>query len=251
MGIIELYTVGKLTDIEVLRGVCPEDKTPGDCNHIIGHILLVETHNKIEPALDLCNAFTNQNRRQNCMNGVFMENIIGLNLAAHGYVNESQMKNWAARLDSLEKLCRSHSGSNATACWRELPHAAIAKFGRNATKVFDFCNSSNLSQAAWLCKLHTIDILNAQSNFKASSVMDMCAIKQPEPNFERTCYLQLVESELVMDFPDKTPVIDYCNSLDESFKTDCFSKIGNTLRWRKAGEAVIQQLCSTAPEKYA
>ena len=159
-GIIEKHVAtlpkGQLTK-QFLPTICGLNSR-GDCNHIIGHLALVETAGNINEALDLCSLLRPERQWFECMTGVFMENITALNLIAHGYRNKTQQSS-AEKLSELEKLCRLYRDLAADACWRETPHVAVVKFLYTPEKIFDFCNTAPAQTSAKECIMHSIGIL--------------------------------------------------------------------------------------------
>ena len=253
-GVIENYVAslrGEKSTTEILPTICGP-KPRADCNHIVGHLALVETQAKIDPALDICANFANDYQREFCLTGVFMEYQTALNLIEHGYAPESWL-NWPARVDELEAMCRAYDGENATACWKEIVHAALTKFRNNPEKIFDFCNSAQIEEGAKQCKRHGLGIMAAGLRFDLESLKYACKLKQPsfDPLFERDCYVNLVASELSTVLPEEAAnIIPFCSSLDEQYRNSCFSQIGGTLRALGAAPEKIEALCNPAPDEY-
>ena len=211
---------------EVIPSICGE--TPrADCNHIIGHLLLVQTDANTNKALDLCEVFTDMQQNSFCISGVFMEYQTALNLVDHQLVPESWL-NWPSRLGELEKLCRSQKGKYAEGCWEEIVHVALVKFNNDPKKIFDFCSTSQVPSGAKRCKRHAIGIIGASKNFNLSALKSMCSLPQKEdPNFEKECYPALVSSAL-STIPTMTKEAElFCKSLEKDFQPSCFSMLKN------------------------
>lgn len=251
-GVIENYVTSLSKDtIDILPIICGP-KPRADCNHIVGHLALVETHADIDPALDICSKFTNDYQREFCLTGVFMEYQTALNLIEHGYAPKSWL-NWPARVDELEAICRTYDGENATACWKEIVHAALVKFKNDPQKIFDFCNSAQIEEGAKQCKRHALGIMAAGARFDLELLKYSCKLKQPDfdPSFEKDCYTNLVASELSSIPVDEADnIIPFCSSLDPQYREGCFSQIGGTLRALGAVPEKIEKLCQLAPDEY-
>lgn len=232
-GVIENYLASspdrRLTK-ELIPQIC--GPTPrADCNHIIGHLTLVETRANVDEALSLCGVFTDDRQREFCLTGVFMEYQTALNLIEHGYAPRSWL-NWPSRVPELEKMCREQTGENAVACWKEIVHAALAKFHNDPQKIFDFCNTAQVAQGAKECKEHSIGIIAAGAHFDLDNIKSMCQIPQKnEPNFERECYLHLVSSTLSTIPQAKDKVNAYCRSLNTKYLADCLSRASSSIRY--------------------
>lgn len=213
----------KMSD-ELVVSICGENPR-ADCNHIIGHLLVVETDGDVDKALKRCQLFADNKQKDFCYTGVFMEYQTALNLIKHGVVPEDWL-NWRARVDDLEKMCRFFQGLEAEACWEEIVHAALVKFNNNADKIFSFCRSAPFSAAAERCRRHSIGIMAAANNFNLVSMKDICKLSQKDdPDFEGECYQQLVASSISSIPQDRRRVEEFCLGLPEKFKDSCLSQI--------------------------
>ncbi len=250
-GVLESYILSlpeKSLSRETIPTICGE--TPrADCNHIVGHLLLVQTEAKVDPALDLCEVFKN-NPRQNefCISGVFMEFQTALNLIDHDLVPRSWL-NWPARLDELEKMCRSYQGKQAEGCWEEIVHVALAKFNNDPKKIFDLCSSAQVPEGAKKCKRHSLGIMGASKNFYLPDLKSICMIPQKnDPGFEGECYPNMVASAL-STIPTMVPdAVDFCNSLEDKFQKSCFSMIGMMSHSNPGIKEALPLACKEAPE---
>ncbi len=226
-GVIESY-INSLPEKSLKREVVPTicgENPRADCNHIVGHLLLVETETSVDKALDLCQVFTATPQRQFCISGVFMEYQTALNLVAHDLVPKSWL-NWPPRLEGLEKMCRSYSGEFAEGCWEEIVHVALVKFNNDPYKIFDLCSSAQVPNGAKRCKRHSLGIMGASQNFDLEKLKYICKIPQKDdPNFESECYPNLVSSAL-STIPTKVlEATAFCNSLEQEFKASCLYMI--------------------------
>jgi hypothetical protein len=227
MGIVELY-VGSLPEDKLTKDIVPTlcGQLPrADCNHAVGHILLVETGNNLSETIDFCSSL---NKEQNfiCLTGMFMERIIAASLLEHGLVPQ-EWRNWPNRLPIHEKLCRSFSGSYAVACWREIAHAAFYYFSKDPKQIFDYCNTAPLPRAARICKIHAIPEIASSKNLNLSVLKSICTLEQlTDPSFEEECYLKLIGIKISFLGPKNSEdVVDFCSSLDQEFQVACFRKI--------------------------
>jgi|GEM_PF-1649654 len=251
-GIIEKYTATLPHGLtkDVIPAICGSNPI-ADCNHIMGHLLLVETRGNVNNALDLCNVFDEKRQKAFCLSGVFMEQITALNLINHGYAPQTWL-NWAARVDDLEKLCRAQDGERAVGCWEEIVHAVIVKFNNDPIKTFAFCNKSPLLEAARACRYHGIGILATSMNFDTQNMLHICSVPQSdEPDFEGNCYIRLVSSILSTSYDKTSQVIGLCAALAQQFQHGCFLQIGYNLGLATQFSAdTIHNLCLQAPEEY-
>ncbi len=234
-GVLEGYIKSlpdKSLKREVIGSICGENPR-ADCNHIIGHLLLVQTDADVDKALDLCEVFTDARQNSFCISGVFMEYQTALNLVAHDLVPKSWL-NWAPRLPELEKLCRSYGGKQAEGCWEEIIHVALVAFNNDPSRTWALCNSAQVPNGAKRCKRHSIGVIGASKNFDLPSLKSMCSIPQKnqkneaqsDPSFEAECSPALVSSAL-STIPTGVPeAVSFCGSLAPKFQPSCFSMIG-------------------------
>lgn len=252
-GVVESYILS-LPDKSLKREVIPTicgDQPRADCNHIVGHLLLVETEANVDQALNLCGVLVQVEQKRYCISGVFMEFQTALNLVDHDLVPDSWL-NWPPRLPELEKLCRSYSGENASGCWEEIVHVAAAAFGNDPKKVFGLCSSAQVKDGAQRCKRHSIGVLGASKNFDLPSLKYFCTISQEDddPNFEKDCYTNLVSSAL-STIPTKVPeAVSFCNGLEIEYQKSCFSMIGGVGSAVPAVKQMLPDSCNLAPVEY-
>jgi hypothetical protein len=251
-GVIQSYVStlpgGKITK-EVIPTLCG-DKPRGDCNHIVGHLLLVEAKADINQALDYCSVFSNEAQLHYCYAGVFMENQTVDNLIEHGYATQ-EWKVLSARIDGIEQMCRSFTGTKANACWEEIAYSAFEKY-REAEKIFEFCDRSPIDQGALLCKRYSLILITVDRNFDIESIKSICKIPQTrETDFENSCYANLGSSVLVT-IPEKADrVVSFCSNLEPDFVQTCLSMIGAVLKERgTVSSSRIKEICQEAKKEY-
>jgi len=253
-GVIEGY-VGTLPNKrltkDIVRKICGENPR-ADCNHIIGHLVLVETKGNVDKAIDMCQVFTEPRQRQFCLTGVFMEQQTAINLIEHGYAPKSWL-DWSSRFDELEKLCRKYDGENAIACWEEIIHVALVKFRNDPKTLFDFCSTSQILEGAKKCKRHGIGVIVAGVDYNLEKTKYMCALKQPEDeSFERDCYIYTVGATLASIPKSGGPkTINFCSSLEPKFQESCFGEIGQMLKESGSlSQNEHAKICENAESKF-
>jgi hypothetical protein len=253
MGFVELYIsdIKKKDEsvIDALLAICDARSTTF-CNHIVGHIVLVETKNNVPEALSICDKYVEVLRKQGCAGGVFMEHIVGSALTTHGIVPASWRSD-VGRFDAIEKLCRSQSSLYANPCWQEISEAAIANYNRNALEVFNFCNTAPTTEAADGCIRRGINIFAAIGKYNLSELKSLCDTPQSSnATFKEDCYARLVEFKLIaLTLENATDTIDFCSSLESKFRNSCFSSISSTLI-RASRLEELQLLCKRIPPEF-
>lgn len=256
MGIIEEYfftlPAGMVTK-EFVPTICG-DPAHGDCNHVVGHVLLADplVRGDLGKALDLCTSLPS-NEKHRCDTGVFMEHMTALNLIEHGYAPESYL-NWPSRFSELEELCRSYGGEHGEACWKELTHVAAVTFKNDPKQLFDFCNTAPAKNERMECIDHGIGIIAGAENFDIASLVHMCKIQQPEFfNFEIKCHSDLVDS-VFLSTPRNAleQAVQLCSSVPENHKMACFYRIGIALELNEHQytDSDVHRLCLNASPKH-
>jgi hypothetical protein len=255
MGIIERYVEnipgGKLRDEDIAK-MC--EPSPGvECNHALGHMLLVETRDDIDKALELCSSLKDDKQQAVCSSGVFMERVIGSNLFEHG-ISEGY-RNWRIRMSDHEAVCKRYAGDPLlqAACWRILSIPAQYYFDADPRKIFDFCNTAPSREAAWSCKMHmmaeigsTLKIGNDLNKLKA-----FCRLDQSEPDFEEECYKYLVIIKINSSpLENANDTVRFCAGVPDAQQEACFWGIGHGLYEAKATQEEKQTFCANAPQKY-
>jgi len=255
MGIVERYTA-ELPHRTISKELVPDlcgDVTRGDCNHVVGHILLADesTEGDIDKALDLCSALEGLEERDKCNTGVFMENITALNLIEHGYATRNFL-NWPARLPDLEKLCFSYEGEYHNACWTEITHAVVLTYHNNPEKALEFCNKTHDINALKRCTYHSLGIIAGSNSFQISNLSYLCELEQPRyPEFRNHCYHGIMASTLSSIPGQIDRVLDFCSLAPEEVTADCFGLVGSMLRYYlRYEEEEVVSVCSLIPDEY-
>lgn len=251
-GLLEAHagnSGGKIDEKE-LAGVCGDRPA---CIHAAGHLLLLETRNYLDKAIDLCAAFPRAKlHRHYCLTGVYMERMIAPNLAAHELVPKERREKWYLLIDDFEKMCRSYEGENATACWTEIIHASVIKFKGDPKQVFDFCNSAQVGEGQYRCRRHAIGDLASWKKLDMSSLAHMCSLEQPnDPDFEEDCYTGLVGTTISgLPLSEAGDVVEFCASRDGKFQGACFGHIGYLLNRRGIPAGERTEFCRNAPAQF-
>ncbi len=226
-GVVEKHisSTGRRLTKEVIPKICG-DAPRADCNHIIGHLILVDPEIKgdVGKGLEMCSILGGY-QNYLCLTGVFMEWITALNLIEHGFAPRSFL-NWPARVEELKQLCFSRSGIEAEACWEEIAHVLVAKFPDNAEKVFSSCEEAPADNAARRCINHSIGIIGGSRQFALEELKDMCKLGPARyQNFSESCYRQLVISALATIPRKIDEVKKFCFSLAPEFINSCLEEV--------------------------
>ena len=255
MGVIEYYTQnlpkGKLT-VEFVSELCGENPR-ANCNHAVGHMMLLESENNISDAINLCYGIKDDGQRYHCLTGMFMERIAATNLVSHGLAPEDWTYStmWK-RINESEALCRSYEGQESVACWREMAHPIAQYYKSDPEKTFDHCNTAPGNSAAWACKTHALHDLASPKRFNLTILEPMCRLERDSgPKFESHCYSALVNIKInSLGAKGSQDVINFCASLPDEFKQTCFKSIIRSLKGIKTSIGDLREFCKNIPENY-
>ncbi len=146
-------------------------------------------------------------------------------------------------------MCRTYQGAYGAACWMEITHAALVKFGNDPKLMFQMCSTAQVLEGQEKCRRHAIGIITAARQFDLPSLVYMCKLKQPkDPGFEADCYENLVASTLVSVPSDLDRTVSLCGSLDSVFQRRCFAQIYYATRGNPSVTAdQLRSACGQAP----
>lgn len=246
-GIIEAYIAtlpeGKIT-AENIQTICGSQPL-NDCNHIVGHIVLVNNLGDVDNSLKFCEVFTQNLQNHYCNQGVFMENITALNLIDHKIVSEKYL-DWASRIDEIKDMCKKYSDPIALACWEEITHATVLKYPNNPAKVFEICDESPSDEGRNKCKTHAIGIITANLSYNLEAAAKLCKIPQKlDPDFEKECYANIVGSMLSTVPEQLQDALVFCSNLSESDAKNCFEMVHTMVKTGLFTQSKIIDVCES------
>lgn len=253
-GVLEAYVSKTFPDGKLPKEIIPtlcDNPDTNNCVHGLGHLILVETENNIEESLDICDLLPhNKISRFECITGVFMERITAINLEIHGLAGVEAL-NWPSRMPELEALCREQKPGTppSIACWKEITHAALAKFNHDPQKIVDFCESAPQELETRQCIDHSLGIIAGSLNFELERMKPICEVNVEAADYKNRCYAHLISSTLSTVPQEVAGAVRFCNSAEEEYQSSCFSMIGNSFqRVRPEDTELLSRACALAPE---
>ncbi len=252
-GILEGYSSSGNNpfDKSKISAICAKNHDPA-CYHGLGHVIIAQMDNNLHKSTDLCYVLKEKGAQGNCLNGVFMENMIGQTLEVHGLVTSERRKLFYEHLDEFIELCNKQTNQDLIrACWIEMIHASVVRFKGDAEKVFALCAKAQTADAASGCRLHSLAELVPRKGFDPFKAAYMCKIPiANEPEFEGNCYNMIV-SVIMANSPGKIDLTaDFCASLNSSHNLQCLSAVKRQIATlRKQDPERANALCQSADEK--
>lgn len=237
----DALTLSQMCDI-AKKSVRVGDLPDAYCGHFIGHILLVEANGDTRQAVKNCKKapLAVQN---SCYAGVFMENILRVNLSAHGLggrlpINEQTVTDY-------EKVCQEQDGLIAQSCWLEMPHVYGDFTGNNPEKVYDLCTHSSTEESKIACYNHFLETLGPN----AKKTQKLCTPYNSDPQRFNRCMDVVVTSLLMISSKHTEDAIGFCEIQPNDYQKNCYTRIGNMLSNLVSPEE-REQLCQGAPQNF-
>jgi hypothetical protein len=223
-GILELALAdlpGGLTS-EVLPTICgPEPKTT--CNHIVGHLTLIEARGSIPDALRLCTSLPDEGEYAECASGVFMEYETATNLVAHGLADETYYE-WQRRLPELKALCDAQDAVEAIQCWRMLAYVITDAYGHDAEDSFAACGEGPNEAARSGCVILATGILVTHPGITNAERRRIC---EAFPGDFMQCLDTAVQSLAATLPPDSRTAEEFCAMMPASERPGVCDHIGS------------------------
>jgi hypothetical protein len=227
-GVLESYSSSGNDpfDKKKISAICAKNHDPA-CYHGLGHVIIAQMENNLDKATELCYVLSEKGAQSNCLNGVFMENMIGQTLEVHGLVSAERRQKFYEHLDEFIELCNSQTNKDLIrACWVETIHASVTRFSGDAEKVFELCARAQTADAARGCRLHSLAELVPRKGFDPFESAYMCKISVAgDKGFEKDCYNMIV-SVIMANSPGKIDqTINFCSTLTPEYKSQCLAAV--------------------------
>ncbi|MBI4084512.1 MAG: hypothetical protein HY431_01260 [Candidatus Levybacteria bacterium] len=231
--------------------ICSIVKEQGvlSCNHILGHLLLVETGGDIDYALSVCKNVVDNAARYECMSGVFMENLTRLNLIDHKLAKPLPWN--VENTKKIEALCLQHSGEQAEACWKEISYMYISMSNEDPAGLYEKCYGLSQKNFREACYIYGAGNMVVFSDFKASDLPRVC-----EPFIEKDwgmydkCLGQITGSMMASSPEFRDNVISVCASAARGSNSYCFRQIAYRLKRANLPDKQKRDYCQNAPVDY-
>lgn len=216
---------------DVYRELCGETlplETSSSCEHILGHLLLVQEDGKLDEALKGCDGLTGSVLFQ-CAGGIFMEDSMRTNLAAHG-LGEEPVRNeeWFARQVAR---CKSYGGEGGIVdgCWYDLPEVYASSHNYDLAGTYAFCKTAPNPVARDQCLIRGSYLIAIMPNelFDPAFTKDLCAVYAAGTPELTACMQSVVGASLsnsLFGFFDRT--LSFCSERPEAAKSACFRMMG-------------------------
>ena len=208
-----------------------------ECVHGMGHAAMFVTEMELKQSLKLCDTIENQERKERCYTGVFMENSSSSTSFDHASIY--------IKKDDPFYPCNSLETKYQALCWQY------------QSSYFSIISNQDWQKVASLCLqiptkyqdrcFRTIGT-NQVGFTSVLEVMKKDCDLMPSENFKNICVAGVVSSLSYRFVGDMQKMIDFCSLADSQNKESCFKQIGNgVLDWDK-NKDVAKKQCQKIPD---
>lgn len=218
------------------------------CSHILGHIILLDTEGKVEPALPICGQI-NSSFQLDCYTGIFMEDSFKLALAEHGFA-EIPVRD-KKRLDRQLERCLNYTGVASVACWIDMAEIFVEFYNFDPIKAYELCNKAPFEAARKQCYLKAVILMAVSPNFDTKEdLLKACSFYTQDQDTYKQCTSFIISSLMHYSpkFADRG--VKLCSNIDDAYRAYCFEDLGNQLKMNVSERGERELFCRGTPEKY-
>mgnify|MGYP001599694720 CR=1 FL=1 len=218
------------------------------CSHILGHLILLDTEGKIEPALPICGAI-DSSFQLDCYNGIFMEESFKLALAEHGFADIPVRDR--ERMERQQERCFKYGGTPAVACWTDMAEIFVEYYNYDPVKGYELCNKAPFEAARNHCYLKAVILMAVSPRFDTKEqLLKACSFYTNDENVYKRCTSFIISSLMHYSpkFADRG--VKLCSNIADAYGAYCFEELGNKLKMNVSEKGERERLCRGTPEKY-
>ncbi|MBI4080366.1 MAG: hypothetical protein HY430_01195, partial [Candidatus Levybacteria bacterium] len=208
-----------------------------ECLHGMGHAAMFVTNMELKQSLKLCDTISNQQYKERCYTGVFMENSSSSTSFDHVSIY--------IKKDDPFYPCNALSEKYQSLCWQYQSSYFSIISNQDWRKVADLClQTPNKYQDRCFRTIGTNQVGFTQSLETMKKDCDL----MPSEHFKNICVGGVVSSLSYRFVGDMQKMIDFCSLTDSQNRESCFKQIGNgILDWDK-NKNVAKSQCQKIPD---
>jgi len=208
-----------------------------ECVHGMGHAAMFVTDMELKQSLKLCDTIANQEYKERCYTGVFMENSSSSTSFDHASIY--------IKKDDPFYPCNSLETKYQPLCWQYQSSYFSIISNQDWKKVSDLClQIPTKYQDRCFRTIGT----NQVGFTPVLEIMKSDCDLMPSENFKNICVAGVVSSLSYRFVGDMQKMIDFCSLSDSQNKESCFKQIGNgVLDWDK-NKDVAKSQCQKIPD---
>ncbi len=208
-----------------------------ECLHGMGHAAMFVTEMELMKSLKLCDTISDQQNRERCYTGVFMENSSSSTSFDHASIY--------IRADDPFYPCNSLEEKYQSLCWQY------------QSSYFSIISNQDWQKVARLCLqvptqyqdrcFRTIGTNQVGFTSSLETMKKDCDL-MPSAHFKNVCVAGVVSSLSYRFVGDMQKMIDFCGLTDLQNRESCFKQIGNgVLDWDR-NKDVAKKECQKIPD---
>jgi hypothetical protein len=269
-GVLEGYlaSVAEVNAHE-LTGFCSDLAEPGmaiiaarECAHGLGHGLLERVAYQFEPALEACDAFRAHELREECHDGVFMQNLVngeGLPGSAdvegesaegavhqHGTGSEHAAQAAGFHADDLSFPCNTVKEAYQPSCWSYQPVAIRRFLGDPGPRTLFTCDEAP-EAAQERCYAGYGKQTLARYDNDTGTMIELCALAVA-PNDE-ACLSGVVEVLIDREWGPQNALL-FCKQVQSMGRdpAECYQALGARIALLHAKKSDTEAVCARAED---
>ena len=269
-GVLEgLLETQKTVDPKAMTTLCASFARPGDsreltmeCAHGLGHGFAEAMRYDLARSLAACDRFAAQDLRDECHDGVFMENVVqsvptsgnAMNVGDSAMAMHQHMAMTMGSLPSTGRFrpsdlafpCDSVAADYQPSCWSYQPLVIVHLRNGDIARTLDDCKLAPSSAAA-NCYRGFGKQSEGWYSWNRPKVMAMCGSAGA---FASECLAGAVEAIVDRDL-NAGAAIEFCSAAEPGLRTKCFQAIGVRIAPLHADESGAARECAMAgPPEY-
>ncbi len=211
-----------------------------ECLHGMGHAAMFVTEMELKESLKLCDTIEDQENRERCYTGVFMENSSSSTSFDHASIY--------IKKDDPFYPCNALEEKYLSLCWQY------------QSSYFSIINHQDWSKVSQMCLqipnkyqdkcFRTIGTNQVGFTTSLQTMKQNCDF-MPTPHFQDICVAGVISSLSYRFVGDAKKMIDFCSAVNSQNKESCFKQIGTALLDWDKNKDVAKKECSKIPDSQA
>ena len=225
-----------------------------ECAHGMGHGLVARYRGDLDEALSACDHLTQRDAREECHDGVFMENAVRATASADMRVGDAavqagisgRQQEALVRRGDLAYPCREIASPYRSSCWKYQAVIVVEATRGNPTRTIEACE-----RAAEPFRANCYFGIGKQASGWWASQERVAQLCESIPAAQRTaCVAGAVESYLdEMWTTDRA--LSFCALVSSGSQPACYQTIGARLAVMRADPSAIARECAQAGNAFA
>lgn len=234
-----LDEVGLKREFASICGVRADYSTPlvfNECQHGLGHAAMFVTDMDLLKSLSLCDTLFDQDPKERCFSGVFMENSSSSTSKDH--------KSRFVKADDPFYPCNSLEERYLTICWRYQSSYFSIMLNNDWPKVVDLClKVPDGYQSECFKTIGTNQVGFTQDPLVMKANCELA----PTDDLQRVCVIGVVSSFAYRFVGDGSKMVQFCSQVSKEDRENCFRQIGASFSDWTNNKEVVKAECRKIP----